>query len=238
MNLSFIIPTHNEAAWLPHHLAALRASLQATGLADVSEIIVVDAKSTDDTAKLAQAGGARVITADEKQRAHQLNKGAREAAGETLVFLHADTLVSPGWLRELVDSISPATRAGWSKVEILVETPTEDSHPLGLEVMQRGINWRTRRFRSATGDQGLFVDRELFDQVGGFPEQPILEANVLARRLRRHTNPAILDVPLRISGRRWQRRGIFRTMVLMWTVRGLDRIGADPDSLAEIWANA
>jgi rSAM/selenodomain-associated transferase 2 len=236
--ISFIIPTHNEAAWLPHHLAALRASLRATGLAEDTEIIVVDAGSNDGTPNIAAANGARVITTDTCQRAHQLNRGAREATGDTLVFVHADTLVSPRWLRALVDSITPATRAGWSEIEILVEAPTRDSDPLGLAVMERGINWRTRRFVSATGDQGLFVDRELFEQVGGFPEQPILEANALARRLRRHTNPAILEVPLRISGRRWQRRGIFRTMVLMWTIRGLDRIGTDPESLAEMWANA
>lgn len=255
VELTVLIPTRNEARWIEHCVRSVRASLEATETC--GEVVVCDGGSEDGTRRAAgRAGACRVIEAAGGRgvesdgrigRPVQINAGAGEARGRTLAILHADTLVRPEW----IDGIRAARRrgcvAGWSGVEILPEQgagalagPMTPVTAAGLEVMAWGINRRTRLFRTATGDQGIFVDRGVFEQIGGVPEVPIMDGNALAARLREVARQAggevgILPPWLRISGRRWQRGGLVRTMLVMYGIRAGWMAGVAPETLRGIW---
>ncbi len=214
-SLSIIIPALNEAACLPSTLEAIRASAGRAGLSPGPEVIVIDARSDDDTAGVARSFGARVVSTGKRQRAHQLNLGAGEASGEVLLFLHADTRIPPdGLVQVLAAMAAPVVGGGFVRYF--------DSPSRFLRFSCRLAAWRSRRSGIFLGDQGIFVARPVFRDLGGFDETlPYGEDLDLSLRLRKTGRTAALEGPLLSSARRFERRGpLGQTLVDLWlTVR-------------------
>jgi rSAM/selenodomain-associated transferase 2 len=220
MKMSIIIPVLNEAAILPHTLAALPLRGCQT------EVILVDGGSHDLSVALARWAGAKVITSA-PGRARQMNAGAAEARGEQLLFLHADTRLPPGALMAVEQALP---HRHWGRFDIAIS----GRHPL-LKLVAALINLRSRLSGIATGDQAIFVRRSSFEDIGGFPEQPLMEDIELSKRLKRLGPPACLRLKVHTSGRRWESRGLFRTIWLMWRLRFAYWRGADPALLARAY---
>lgn len=216
-----MVPTLNEAGEIGAALEALQP-LRERG----AEVIVVDGGSADGTAKLAAPLADRVLTS-EAGRARQQNAGAREARGEILLFLHADTRLPLGSDGLILEGLAGSGR-GWGRFDVRLS----GAHP-ALRVVERMISWRSRLTGMASGDQAIFVRRPLFHSVGGFPEIPLMEDLALSRALKRLGPPLCLRERVTTSSRRWERGGIARTILLMWRLRLAYYRGADPAELAE-----
>ncbi len=219
--LTIVIPVLNEAAIIVAALQAL-APLRARG----AEIIVADGYSRDGTAQLAKPFADRVITV-RRGRGAAMNAGAALGTGDTLLFLHADTALPDGTDR-LIDA-ALAHRA-WGRFDLRIA----GRHPL-LAVVARMINWRSRATGIATGDQAIFVTREAFEAVGGFPDLPLMEDIAISRRLKRLCRPFCIATPAVTSGRRWEQNGVIRTILLMWRLRLSYYLGVEPALLAELY---
>lgn len=217
-NISVIIPTLNEAANLAITLAPLR------GIIGV-EVVVADGGSLDGTGELAEVAGARVV-ATPPGRACQQNLGAAETTGEVLLFLHADTILPAGFAEAVRAALArPSVAAGAFRLRIGGEGK-------GLRLVERLANWRSRWFGMPYGDQGLFMRREIFVAVGGFPEQEIMEDFELVRRLRKRGKIAVLELAVLTSARRWQRLGVARTTLINQLVIMGYFLGVAPARLA------
>ncbi len=217
--LSIIIPCLNEAESIGRLLASLQL-LRQTG----HEVILVDGGSHDGTVQIAQPLVDQLLCS-KPGRAGQMNSGAAAANGSLLWFLHADTELPAGAAEAVISGI--ASGALWGRFDVRLS----GQHPL-LRMVAFMMNLRSRWTGIATGDQALFVRRELFDDVGGFPDIPLMEDIVLSQRLGRAGRPLCLHLKLITSSRRWERRGIFRTIVLMWWLRLAFALGASPKRLA------
>lgn len=219
--LSVVVPALNEAEVITETLSALQP-LRARG----AEIIVVDGGSTDGTPAIAAPLADRILRA-ERGRAAQQNAGAAAARGKVVLFLHADTRLPEGADHAVRAALIGGGR-GWGRFDLRLS----GRHPL-LRVVERLISLRSRLTGIATGDQAIFVRRELFERVGGFPEIPLMEDLALSRLLRRVSRPACIRRPVVTSSRRWESRGIARTVLLMWRLRFEYWLGVDPLRLAE-----
>jgi rSAM/selenodomain-associated transferase 2 len=222
-SISIVIPTLNEGAQITGVLARLQP-LRARG----HEIILVDGGSRDHT--MAQAKGlADRIVAAPRGRASQMDAGAALAAHEVLWFLHADT-----WVPDQADSLIAAAlqQRPWGRFD--VQLSGRYRRPL-LRVVEWLMNRRSCLTGIATGDQGIFVTREALDAVGGMPPLPLMEDVELSRRLRRFGRPACVAKPLITSSRRWEQRGVWRTIGLMWLLRAAYALGASPARLARLY---
>ena len=224
--LSIIVPTLNEAGGLVAHLAALRP-MRERG----TEVVVVDGGSTDGTPALAAPWADSVVSAP-RGRAAQMNAGAKLARGDVLLFLHADTLLPDAVDLLLAQALEDPARV-WGRFDIAIE----GTHRL-LRVVAWTMNLRSRLTGIATGDQAMFVRRDAFDAAGGFPELPLMEDIALSRKLKRIGRPLCLRERAVTSGRRWEQRGVLRTIVLMWRLRGAYWLGVDPRRLAQVYAAA
>lgn len=218
MNLSIIIPARNEAAGIAATLAPLQA-MRSRGV----EVIVVDGGSADATKAIAQPLADGVVDSA-PGRARQMNAGARVARGDALLFLHADS--------RLPDSSDEAIRvalqggAHWGRFDVDIA----GRHRM-LRIVAAFMNARSRLTGIATGDQGLFATRAAFERIGGFPDQVLMEDIELCRRLKALGPPACLRARLVTSGRRWESRGVWRTIVLMWRLRLQYFLGASPEAI-------
>jgi len=221
VKVSVIVPVLNEAPRIRATLEALQP-LRKGG----HEVIVVDGGSDDGTAALARTLCDRVLCSAQG-RARQMNAGANVARGDILWFLHADTLVSPAALVALQDELERSTR-DWGRFDVSLT----GAHPL-LRLVEWSMNLRSHLTAIATGDQGIFVRGELFEQVGGFADIPLMEDIALSRRLKRHGPPLRLRARLHTSSRRWESNGIVRTILLMWRLRFAYWRGVTPQRLAE-----
>jgi rSAM/selenodomain-associated transferase 2 len=219
-SLSIVIPVLDEAANIVAALQAL-APLRERG----AEVIVVDGGSHDETIALAIPLADRVI-AIARGRATQMNAGATVAGGDVLLFLHADTRLPANADQLIVEGLARSYRA-WGRFDVTIE----GDHPL-FPVIAASMNARSRLTGITTGDQAMFVTRESFNAVGGFPEIPVMEDITLARKLIRVSRPLSLRARVTTSGRRWEQRGVFRTVFLMWRLRLAYFFGAKPDELA------
>jgi len=219
--LSLIIPTLDEGAIIRTLLESLQP-LRASG----HQVILVDGGSGDDT--LGQARGLvdLALTAP-AGRASQMNIGAEAAAGEVLWFVHADSLLPSGAAQTLLDGLARRQRL-WGRFDVSL-----DARGLLFRLTEVLISWRSRLTGIATGDQGLFVRRGAFFEVGGFPPLPLMEDVALSRHLKRLGRPLALRLRIRTSARRWEQRGPLRTILLMWRLRLAFFLGADPTKLAE-----
>jgi len=216
--LTIIVPVLDEAAIIVGALQALKP-LRACG----AEIIVVDGGSGDGTPELAEPLADRV-TAAPRGRGAPMNAGATLGSGDALLFLHADTR-----LPEHADRLIAAAlqRRAWGRFDLRIA----GRHPL-LAVVARMINWRSRLTGIATGDQAIFVSREAFLAVGGFPDLPLMEDIAMSRRLKLLCRPFCIAAPVVTSGRRWEHHGVIRTIVLMWRLRLAYYFGVAPARLA------
>lgn len=221
--ISIIIPTLNEAAAIAASLRALQ-TLRGRGV----EVIVVDGGSSDATIANASPYADLLIRAA-RGRALQMNAGAAAASGEALLFLHADTCL-PVDADRAIYAHCP-TNLAWGRFDMRLS----GRHP-GLRVIERLINWRSRLAGIATGDQAIFVTRELFDAIDGYPEIALMEDIALSKRLKRHARPGRVNAKVVSSSRRWESNGIARTVWLMWRLRLAYFLGADPGRLAQVYA--
>jgi len=218
--LSVIVPALDEGERIATTLDAL-ANLRALGV----EVIVVDGGSRDATVQRARLRADRVIPAA-RGRASQMNAGAEKATGDVLLFLHADTRLPSDADHVVLNALERSGRA-WGRFDVKIE----GRHPL-LVVVGALMNLRSRLTGIATGDQAMFVKRDTFQAAGGFPAIELMEDIALCKRLKRVGRPLCLRQRVVTSGRRWEERGVVRTMVLMWRLRLAYFFGADPAELA------
>ncbi len=221
--LSIVVPALDEAATLPGLLAHLQP-LRQRGC----ELIVVDGGSVDGSAALARADSDQVVQAA-RGRASQMNAGAAVASGDVLLFLHADTRLPPQADRLVQQALADAGHL-WGRFDVQI-----DGHDRCLPVVAALMNRRSRWTGIATGDQAMFVRRDVFERLGGFAPQPLMEDIELSRRLRALGAPACLRPPVVTSGRRWDTRGVWRTIFLMWRLRWRYWRGESPESLAQAY---
>ena len=204
MQLSIIIPTLDEAEAVVALLQQLQP-LRAHG----HEVILADGGSKDDTVALAEPLVDRVLVTP-AGRARQMNAGAAVANGQMLWFVHADSRIPQRADEHILQSAGPV----WGRFNVHLS-----GDRMLLRVVERLMNLRSRITGIATGDQGIFVSRALFERIGGYTDLPLMEDIDLSKRLKREQTPLCLYNTLTTSSRRWEQKGIVRTILLMWTLR-------------------
>ena len=222
MCVSVIIPVFDEASTLPKKLHELRPL--------VAEILFVDGGSRDGTTRLLAGSGYRCVRAP-RGRAAQMNAGAAATRGEILLFLHADTRLPHGALGAVRRAIRDGAVGGNFDVSL------DSDRPL-LRAVGFLITLRSRLTGVSSGDQAMFVTREVFERLGGFAPVALFEDVDFSRRLKRAGHVARLRPPVITSPRRWQRGGTLRTIARMWVLRGLYYCGVDPAVLARHYETA
>ncbi|WP_027854968.1 TIGR04283 family arsenosugar biosynthesis glycosyltransferase [Marinobacterium litorale] len=220
MRLSIIVPILNEAEALPGLLDQC-SRLQNQGC----EVVLVDGGSDDGSVALVHARGFKVVAAP-RGRARQMNAGATQSTGELLLFLHADTRLSDQCLEQLKHHLN-LTPVVWGRFNVRIS-----GRSVMLPIIARLMNLRSRLSGIATGDQAIFISRVAFDQVGGFPDQPLMEDIEISSRLRKLAPPTCLPGPVFTSGRRWDRNGAWKTIFLMWQLRWAYWRGTTAETLA------
>jgi len=218
-SLSIVIPAWNEAEALPRVLEDL-APARGRGV----EIVVADGGSTDGT-RAAACGRVDRLVEGARGRACQLAAGVAAASGEVVWLLHADSRVDPASDLHIVWEMEHSGRP-WGRFNVRLD----GNHPL-LRVVETAMNVRSRLTGIATGDQGMFVRRDVLERAGGIPRQPLMEDVELSKRLKRMAPPLCLPHRIVTSARRWESRGIVRTIVQMWWLRLLYYLGVDPENL-------
>ncbi len=223
MKISVIVPVLNEEK-------SIAATLQALALLQLYETIVVDGGSHDRTAEIAAEFGVKVIPS-ERGRARQLNRGAREASGDVWLFLHADTRLPPTAFSDIAGVMGdPRYVGGRFDVEL-------DGKHWMLPLVGRLISYRSRLSKVGTGDQALFVRREVFQRMGGFEDIPLMEDIAFCRRLKRQGAVACLRSRVVTSARRWETDGVWRTIFRMWMLKLLYLTGVSPARLKQFYAD-
>jgi rSAM/selenodomain-associated transferase 2 len=221
--ISVIVPALNEAGTVQATLRALQA-LRARG----HEVIVVDGGSTDDTVPCCRPLADRVIQTS-RGRARQLQAGAMQAQGGIFWFLHADTVPPQDADLAILHALQH-TRHRWGHFDVRFQ-----ERDFLLTLIAAAMNRRARLSRIATGDQGLFVTRELFEHINGFQQVPLMEDIALSRSLKHRTPPVRIARKLTTSARRWKHHGIVTTVLLMWSLRLAYFLGASPATLARYY---
>jgi rSAM/selenodomain-associated transferase 2 len=221
VKVSIIIPALNEAA-------VISRAIQRANEAKPHEVIVVDGGSSDRTREVAAREECRVFPSP-KGRARQQNLGARKARGDVLLFLHADNWLVPAGLQQ-IDRVlnNPRILGGVFQHHI-------EASGLMYRIIERGNTMRARTLRIAYGDQGIFIRRETFWRIGGFPEVQLMEDLLLIRKLRRISPLAILPGPLYVSARRWEQHGPVRQTLRNWAITFAESIGIPPNDLARYY---
>lgn len=217
--VSVIVPVLNESSVIVPALERL----SATRLAG-AEVIVVDGGSADDTVALATPLCDRVVMS-ERGRAVQMNRGAEVAVGDVLLFLHADTILPEGAVESLQNAL--VGERVWGRFDVRLS-----GRRTLFRVIEIMMNLRSRLTGIATGDQGIFVSRPVFESLGGYQDIPLMEDVELCKRLRRISRPCRLRPPVVTDSRRWEQLGPWRTVVLMWRLRWRYWRGEDPAALA------
>jgi len=213
-SLSVVVPVLNEFEQIADCLASL-APLRQSGV----EIILVDGGSTDGTVELATSQVDQLICSS-MGRALQMNAGAARSSAEYLLFLHVDTRLPEGFTYHWLEG------ASWGFFPVRLS----GKHWL-LRVVEQAMSWRSRLSGIATGDQALFVRRDLFEQLDGFPDISLMEDVAFSRELKRVAKPTVLGAPVVTSSRRWEQRGIFKTVLQMWCFRLAYAVGVSPQFL-------
>jgi rSAM/selenodomain-associated transferase 2 len=223
MKLSVIVPMLNEA----EALASLLDQLERVARHGV-EVILADGGSEDGSASIAERAGFTVVRSA-RGRARQMNAGAADATGDVLLFLHADTRLPEHAEKHVAQALSSGTHC-WGRFNVRIS-----GRPRLLRVVSHLMNVRSRITGIATGDQAMFVVRGAFDAVGGFPDQPLMEDIELSRRLLRRSRPACISRRVITSGRRWERDGVWHTILLMWRLRWDYWRGVPAQHLAKVY---
>jgi len=220
--ISVIVPSLNEG----RNLLACLESVRSAG--DV-EIIVVDGGSSDDTVALAHAADVKVLVTD-SGRGRQMNAGAAAASGGILLFLHADSVLPRSWNRLVRSALSEkGVSAGAFELGLNAESPA-------FRFIERAANFRSRTLQTPYGDQGIFLTREMFRQMGGFPEIPLMEDLELVRNLRKQGRIAIVPERISTSARRWRKLGVLRATLINQVLLAAYFLGIRPRVLSR-WYN-
>jgi len=221
--VSIIVPVFNEAETIEAFLVSVRESC-----AGCAQIIVVDGGSTDATASFARPRCDRLV-GSRKERAAQMNAGVRYASADIFWFLHADSRL-PKHADELIrDALARSSRS-WGFFHVRLS-----GSDLMLRIVERLMNWRSHLTGIASGDQGMFVTRELFERIGGFPGIALMEDIAISGKLKATGRPVCPSQKLVTSSRRWEKNGMLRTIFLMWKLRLLYFLGVEPDKLARMY---
>lgn len=220
LRLAVVIPVLDEARGITAALEALRP-LRRAG----HEVIVVDGGSGDGTPDLAKPLADQVLQCPRRGRAYQMNMGARACRADVLLFLHADVRLPKDADRLILGALAARAR-GWGFFAVRLT-----GRAFMLRVVAHMMDWRSRLTGIATGDQAIFVRKPLFDALGGFPAIPLMEDIALSRRLKDIHGPLRIARPATASSRRWEDKGIWRTIALMWRLRLAFFLGADPHEL-------
>ena len=222
--ISIIIPTLNEAESIATTMKSARA---CTGV----EIIVADGRSSDGTGEMAKELGARLLTVT-GGRARQINAGAMAASSDVLLFLHGDTRLPDGYDQHVLNLLAmPGTGAGAFALGI-------DGPEIGLRLIEKLANFRSRFFQIPYGDQAIFLKTNVFRSIGGFPEIPIMEDFVFMQRLRKAGKVVIAPVAVTTSSRRWKELGILKTTLINQVVLLAYFLGSDLKRLARWYRKA
>jgi len=221
LHVSLVVPTLDEEAALRRHLPS--------ALEQADEVVVSDGGSRDRSVEVARELGARVVAGSEG-RGGQLDRGARAARGEVLLFLHADTSLPPGAVEAVRAAVADGAVGGAFLMRFEEETESRWLRLGGFLVRAR-----TRWLRVPLGDQAQFATREAYKAVGGFPSWPILEDLHFIRALRRRGRLAIVPLVVTTSGRRFVQRGVFRTIATNWLIWALYLAGISPHRLARLY---
>jgi rSAM/selenodomain-associated transferase 2 len=216
--LSVLIPALNEAA-------SIGRAVDSAWRAGAAEVLVVDGGSVDSTATRAAAQGATVITAPQG-RAAQQNAAADRATGDVLLFLHADNWLGSGVTEQINKALLSSRRIHGALRQRI------DAEGIAYSALERGNAERVRWLGLPYGDQAIFVRRSAFEAAGGFPEVPLMEDVILMQRLRRMAWPVLLEGPVHVSPRRWQKHGVLRQSIRNWMLLAAFQLGASPERLA------
>ena len=223
-HIAIIVPTLNEESQI---VAGLKIMQVWRG--SECELIIADGGSVDQTVALAEPLADRVVAAP-KGRAAQMNAGAASARSEILWFLHADSLPPDNAIALIQTALADPNR-DWGRFDVRLSGP----HP-ALRMVETRMNGRSRLTGIATGDQAIFVTREAFKRLGGFPAIPLMEDIVFSSSMREADRPACIAEKVKTSGRRWEKHGLLRTILTMWWLRLRFFLGASPDDLAREYA--
>ena len=217
--VSIVVPVLNEADSIRSALARLSVLREAG-----AEVVIVDGGSTDDTLANVRDLCDQLISAP-RGRGSQMNAGANRASGVVLIFLHADTILPLGAL----DAVKQAIDRGavWGRFDVAI-----DGASRWFPLISFMMNVRSRWTGIATGDQAIFVARQAFLESGGFPDIPLMEDVSFCSSMRSRSRPACLSDKVITSGRRWEKNGVLRTILMMWWLRLRFFLGASPDKLA------
>lgn len=234
-SVSIVVPVYNEVPSIHSDTLTPRIQQLLGLLRAGDELLLVDGGSADSSwpALLALANHPQVLAIQSsKGRARQMNAGASEARGDVLLFLHADTVLNAAAWAHFLATLKLAT---WGRFDVEIQGKSK-----WLPVVAWFMNHRSRFSKISTGDQALFLGRTLFKQVGGFPEQTLMEDIELCKQLKRlapnHFVP--ISTPVQTSGRRWDTHGAWKTIVLMWRFRYQYWRGVAADELARQYADS
>ena len=219
--LSIILPVLNEEASLPDVLARLQY-LRQQG----HEVIVVDGGSHDNSLMLAQQSADKVIVS-QPGRAIQMNSGAELATGDILLFLHADTIL-PEEVERILSEIEGDTF--WGRFDVRLS-----GRRFIFRIIEAMMNFRSRITSVATGDQAIFITTGLFEKAGGYPEIALMEDIAISKQLSRVSRPVCVSNRVVTSSRRWEDRGIIKTILLMWKLRLYYFFGMSPQKISRMY---
>jgi len=224
--ISVIIPVLNEASTLGSFLA------QPLFDTDHIEFIFVDGGSMDQTVDLIESDPRQSfkIIHSPAGRARQMNAGVNEASGDSLLFLHADTVLPDQALIRIEEALKVSS---WGRFDVALDAPG-----ISFKIISWFINQRSRLSGIATGDQAIFVQRPVFESIKGFPEQKLMEDIALSKLLKVLDRPVFLTLKVKTSARKWQQEGVIRTVLKMWYLRAAYALGVEPDQLWQSYYGA
>jgi rSAM/selenodomain-associated transferase 2 len=221
ITVGVVIPVINE-------IANLRAAVERAWAAGANRVLIADGGSSDGTWGLASDLNCERVQSS-PGRGIQLNRGARQLDSTVVLFLHADCWLVPGSIEQIRDAIRSG-RAGWGGFHQRIENAA-----LPYRLLEFGNRQRVWWQRMLYGDQGLWVRRDWYEAVGGFPEIPLMEDFVLSQRLAKLGRPRLLAGPLMVNARRWEKRGVLRQTLLNWRISMMFRCGAKPEELVKLY---
>jgi len=223
-SIAIIVPVFNEERALPALIANLRQL-------SVKDVLIVDGGSTDHTHQLLENSAMRWISSP-PGRSVQMNTGAQSSSSDILLFIHSDTAIDSSHILVIKQAMKNASCVG-GRFDVSLS-----GHGIALRMIAWFINMRSRLTGISTGDQCQFVRRTVFEAMGGFPEQALMEDIEFSKRLKRHGKIACLSEQVVTSSRRWETHGVMRTVWLMWKLRFLYWLGVSPEKLSLMYRQA